>query len=207
MTKKELRTELRQRRASIAADDRRLFDMLIFEMAHKIKAYQQAERVHVYVSGPSEVESRPLIDYAIATGKQVFVPCDGPDDRPYHVAVVAGQRWTTGRHGIAVPLPDDGQARAVIAGEVDVVIVPVVGFDRACHRLGQGGGYYDRLLQNHHGMSIGLAYACQRTDDIPTEQHDVALTCVVTEERLYVRPPAVAVPDGPPAGVPGQYHP
>lgn len=68
----------------------------------------------------------------------------------------------------------------------DVMFVPLVGFSADGHRLGQGGGYYDRWLAEHPDtLAIGLAWDCQLVDRLPTGVHDRLLTAIVTPTRLY----------------------
>ena len=69
----------------------------------------------------------------------------------------------------------------------DVIIVPLVAFDGSCHRIGFGGGWYDRFLSTQpQARKIGLAYELQRVEAIPVEQHDELLDAVVTEKQVYV---------------------
>lgn len=71
---------------------------------------------------------------------------------------------------------------AIPKGSFDVIIVPVVGFNEQNHRLGQGGGWYDRFLANQpQAYKIGLAHAHAKVT-IPHEHHDVPLDLIVTEE-------------------------
>jgi 5-formyltetrahydrofolate cyclo-ligase len=68
----------------------------------------------------------------------------------------------------------------------DVVVVPLVGFTAQGHRLGQGGGHYDRWMETHPGRTkIGLAWDVQLVDEIPLEPHDQGLDAVVTPTRMY----------------------
>ncbi len=72
-------------------------------------------------------------------------------------------------------------------GSYDVILVPLVAFDTSGHRIGFGGGWYDRFLSMQpHAQKIGLAYELQRVDYIPAEPHDEYLNVVVTEKRIYV---------------------
>ena len=64
----------------------------------------------------------------------------------------------------------------------DLIIVPVLGFDAGCNRLGRGGGWYDRFLSTQQtAIKIGLAFSCQMLDAVPIEEFDVELNDVVTE--------------------------
>ena len=78
--------------------------------------------------------------------------------------------------------PDEGAAAVV----PDFVIVPLVGFTGEGHRLGQGGGHYDRWLAANPGaLAVGLAWDCQVLDSLPVEAHDQPLAAVITPTRLY----------------------
>jgi 5-formyltetrahydrofolate cyclo-ligase len=83
--------------------------------------------------------------------------------------------------------PRDLQPAAL--GDWDVVIVPLLAFDRRGHRLGYGKGYYDRLLAASHAASIGVGFAAQEIDALPAEAHDVALDYVITERELIALRP------------------
>ena len=89
---------------------------------------------------------------------------------------------------VAVAYPPDSKDALISTGVFDVVIVPLVAFDSSCHRLGHGGGWYDRFLATQPGaIKIGLAFDVQRTDRIPTEPHDIQLDYVVTESRTFTK--------------------
>ena len=78
--------------------------------------------------------------------------------------------------------PHDGNGMVV----PEVVVVPLVAFTASGHRLGQGGGHYDRWLDAHpHVRAIGLAWDCQIADELPFEAHDKPLVAVVTPTRIY----------------------
>lgn len=93
------------------------------------------------------------------------------------------------RHGATIDTPEVS-ARQPSAAELDttydVIIVPMLGFDQALHRLGYGGGYYDRLLAAHpQAQKIGLCYQSGLVQALPHDSHDMALDIVVTEDRVY----------------------
>lgn len=71
-------------------------------------------------------------------------------------------------------------------GLIDVIVVPMLGFDSSLHRLGYGGGYYDRLLAAHpEAYTVGACLDVGRVDQLPVEPHDIALNCIVTETAAY----------------------
>lgn len=91
-----------------------------------------------------------------------------------------------GPFGAAIPAKGDWL-------EPDIVIVPLVGFDAACNRLGYGGGFYDRTLAGLRARgqvrALGLAYAAQELPSLPLEPTDERLDCIVTETHTLVAPP------------------
>lgn len=67
----------------------------------------------------------------------------------------------------------------------DVMVIPLVGFDEYCNRLGYGKGYYDAYLKHTNALKIGVAFECQKVDSIPIGPHDVALDMIITETNIY----------------------
>lgn len=85
------------------------------------------------------------------------------------------------RRGSSVVLPEDDPQRD--PATIDVAIVPGLGFTAAGHRLGQGGGWYDRFLPQLRAdcVTVGIAFEVQIVPTVPLEPHDVSVDCVVTE--------------------------
>jgi 5-formyltetrahydrofolate cyclo-ligase len=68
----------------------------------------------------------------------------------------------------------------------DVIICPLIGFDKKLNRLGRGGGYYDKiLLNNKKAIKIGFAYSTQEIESVPMEKHDICMDAIITEEFIY----------------------
>jgi len=109
-------------------------------------------------------------------------------------AALSFRRWNAGdelvdnRHGIAEPRAD---AESVAP---DVILVPLLAFDASGHRLGYGGGYYDRTLDALKALAIGVAYAGQEIASVPREAHDHRLDAIVTERgvRLFHHTPGTS---------------
>lgn len=191
MTKNELRQLAVASRRAASDHDRSLWDMLIFERAHKLAAFQRARRVHIYHSMDSEVQTMPFIEYAWATGKDVFVPSVVPGTATMvHIGVTYRTSWRVGPMGLLEPVTDANSVLldASAFDSTSVIVAPVIAFDSSCNRLGYGKGMYDRFLVETSAPTIGLAYEVQRTREVPMEAHDVGLSCVVTEQRTYVSP-------------------
>ena len=116
-------------------------------------------------------------------GAVFTVPRVVGDDLEF-VACLEGQDLAAGSFGILEPVGGE----AVALADHDVVLVPVVAFDSRCHRLGQGGGFYDRALaslgagaEKGRPFTVGVAHWFQQVDEVPLEGWDVPLEAVVTD--------------------------
>ena len=90
-----------------------------------------------------------------------------------------------GHYGILEPRGELAGLRPPYDGDRRMMwLIPGLGFDMKGHRLGRGGGYYDRLLSGATGMKTGVGYDCQIFDAIPCEPHDIGVDYVVTETRV-----------------------
>ena len=136
----------------------------------------------------SEIDILPLLSALQDKGVRLCLPITGRAGTPlsfHHWAI--GTPLDTGQFGIQQPFPD---AEHLLP---DVICVPLLAFDSKCHRLGYGGGYYDRTLadlrnQGQKVAAVGLAYAGQQTDSLVTGPYDEPLETVLTPEGWLVRP-------------------
>ena len=149
--------------------------------------YQHAETVMFYVDVRSEVRTRSALEAALDSGKRIVVPyCAGDDLGLFHLEAMDELEIRT--FGILEPcdrlraLPE----KKVNATELDLILVPGVAFDRRGGRLGHGRGYYDRLLRDARLDTplVALAFECQLFPEIPTEEHDVFMDKVITENEI-----------------------
>lgn len=140
--------------------------------------FEQARTILLYLPFRGEVGTGLL---ARAAGKQLVLPRVQREPRKLWL-----HRWdgepVAGAYGILEPA---AAWPLVEPGEIDLVVVPGVAFDRRGNRLGYGGGYYDRTLPLMAGaVKVGLAYGLQLVAALPAEPHDVPLDGIATEEGL-----------------------
>jgi 5-formyltetrahydrofolate cyclo-ligase len=140
-----------------------------------------------------EVNVRPCLEEAWRRGAAVFVPRI-TSRRRGRMAFVP---WVPGiaqhRNAFGIDEPAEARRRAS-AVHLDVVVLPVVGFDRRGNRLGMGAGYYDRVLRRRLDPArrwrrprlVGVAFACQELDAIAASPWDVPLDLIVTERGVVV---------------------
>ncbi len=174
-TKAELRAAARRRRATLTRAD---FADAIARFADDLDLAPGAI-VAGYFPFRDEADPRGLMAALSAKGHRLALPSVEPDKPLAFRAWTMGDAMHTSPYGIAEPLA--GAPEAV----PDLVLVPLLAFDATGHRLGYGGGFYDRTLQALKGATaIGVAYAGQEVPALPREAHDHPLQAVITENGL-----------------------
>ena len=148
--------------------------------------------VAVYWPIRSELNTRPLIDALAAAGLRVTLPVMHAVRQPLVFRdFTPGDALVKGPYGLSEPT-EDRQAR-----DPDIIFAPLAAFDRACRRIGYGGGIYDATLAQLRAKkavtAIGLAYSFQEVARTPTEPHDQLLDFVLTEKELIAASAAPAV--------------
>jgi 5-formyltetrahydrofolate cyclo-ligase len=184
--RRSLRASLNARRREVLPRQRAHLAELVARNVDRALPLQSDWRIAVYAALPWELDAAPLIARAASRGCRIFLP------RIDRRRASGGMRFVPmrgplqyNRLGIAEP---QGSA-ALGARWLDVVFLPLVGFDRSGVRLGTGGGFYDRAFAFRHlrrvwhaPRLVGLAYAFQEVASIGAAPHDVLMDAVVTEE-------------------------
>lgn len=180
--KARLRTEARARRRVLAADK----GGAERAAAHFVNSHfcNRPCVIAGYIAMADELDPMPLMQRLAAAGYTLVLPVVAAKHAPLVFRVwQPGGPLLAGPHGTQEP-PED-------AAEVtpDVVIVPLLAFDAAGHRLGYGGGYYDRTLaalrRAGNVLAVGLAYEGQKIDRLPCHDGDQRLDAVVTEQAVH----------------------
>ncbi len=180
MDKEELRRRFLAWREGLSPEERQAAGRAIGERVESLPIWSEAQSVLLYYSCRGEVDTLGLAASGWRAGKTVLLPRVKPGRRLEPVVWEESAGLRRGPFGIPAP---EG---APYTGPVDLVLVPGVAFDEQGGRLGYGGGYYDRLLEDKgkEMRTLGLAYEGQLATRLPREEHDVGLDAVVTEERI-----------------------
>jgi 5-formyltetrahydrofolate cyclo-ligase len=183
--KTALRSALRQRRRSLNSSAQRIAAESLARSVLELPCWKSAQRIAVYHARDGEIETVSLANMARKAAKRLFLPvlCD---DKSLSFA-----RWdpddTPSINRYQIPEPPETAERCP-ANELDIIFLPVVGWDARGGRLGMGGGYYDRTLSGISGpVLVGLAHECQQVADIPRENWDIVLDYVATDAAIYRR--------------------
>ena len=151
--------------------------------------YASAETVMFYVAVRAEVRTRFDLPTALESGKTIVVPWCNDDGELELFRLDSMEELEIGMYKILEPaqnlrnLPE----KQVHVEDLDLIMVPGVGFDSRGARMGHGKGYYDKLLEHARKDTplVALAFECQMFEDIPVAEHDVFMDMVITEEKVY----------------------
>jgi len=174
-----LRKEAHARREALSPEFRaEAAKTVSFHFFDKV-AFSPDDAVAGYWRIRDELDCQPILTRLLDGGQVVILPVvDGPDQPlDFRVWEADAALYEAGFGTLA---PADLAPRRV----PDLILMPLLGFDRDGTRLGYGGGYYDRTLASlaKRPMLVGLAFATQEFDEIPRDGHDIPLDAVITEE-------------------------
>lgn len=185
----KLRTHTRRRRMQLSTSTLRQSEMKILTQIGKVAAIQQARHIGIYLDAFGEIPTRKLIIRLIKHHKYVYLPVICPMNRQLRWHKISlhhlrAQRFALHQLQMQQPMPN----RAVAVSKLDIVLMPLVIFDAWGQRVGMGGGFYDRTLQQHpyRPLRIGLAHDFQYTaDQLACQPWDQGLDQVLTPSRIY----------------------
>ncbi len=190
LTKSDLRADLRTIRDRLSADQYRMECRQLLLQCAGVPELMNAKTVLSYWPKlqAREIDLRPLNCWLRAQGKTVLLPITEPN------AEVLRMHWgkfyderslTMNRWGIAEPI----ESADILAENIDVALVPGLGFDTMGHRIGYGCGFYDYMFEYVKTYKIGLVMASCLMNLIPTESHDIPVDLIVTSTKtLEVKP-------------------
>jgi 5-formyltetrahydrofolate cyclo-ligase len=190
MNKSTLRRQLRAARSAIGAPARRQASRDAARIASRLGLLLRARRIGFYLPHNAEFDITPLLNQALCMKRACYLPViPRRQARAMRFALIHDRHeMEANRYGIHEPQ----DPRPLLARQLDLLLVPLVGFDDRGYRLGMGGGYYDATLaylsRRRHWkkpLLIGVGYECQRVDRLPHDPWDRPLDAVLTERRLY----------------------
>ncbi len=190
--RRALRAAIRRTRRALPPAEQARHADLCTHLLIGLSVFRNARRIAVYLPADGEIDTAPLIARARALGKMLYLPVLLPHGagRLWFARYAADEALVDNRFGI--PEPAHAVHTRISPLALDLVLTPLVAFDPQGHRLGMGGGFYDRsfayLLRHTHWRRprlIGLAHDFQCRPQLPHQPWDVPLHAVVTEKRVY----------------------
>jgi 5-formyltetrahydrofolate cyclo-ligase len=206
--KQILRKEVRSRLRAVSTEDVQVQSQQVWDRLFELPVYQQARTIGLFLSMPSgEIDTEPALRHAVSAGKQIYVPQVGQNfeqadmdllkvvitDSSQDDGKIFYHAWPRNKWGIPEP-PADMPLTLAKPGDLDVVVVPGLAFDRNGDRLGQGKGYYDRFLERmvaggkHTPTLIAVGLDCQLVDSIPVQEYDRRMDMVLLPSETILNP-------------------
>ncbi|MEF8848329.1 MAG: 5-formyltetrahydrofolate cyclo-ligase, partial [Candidatus Thermoplasmatota archaeon] len=182
--KKKIRRDIYEKRKQLSRKEILKKSKNIKYKLFNLTKFAKSETILFYVSYDNEVFTHNIIKEAISSGKKTVVPI--VDKERHRLMLSVLESWNDlqpGSYGVLEPKKNCLQK--ISPKEINLIIVPGVGFDKKGNRLGHGEGYYDRLLsKTYDTLSIGLAFETQIIENIPIDTHDEPVDIIITEKRV-----------------------
>jgi 5-formyltetrahydrofolate cyclo-ligase len=187
-----LRQQIRRQRRAMTGAEQDVCARRLAQHAGKDPLVFNSQHIAAYLAADGEMDPWPLMEHLWSLGKTLYLPIlvTFSDQRLWFSAYNPGDRLIVNRFGILEP--ERSHYRRISPVALDLVLTPLVAFDPMGHRLGMGGGYYDRsfafLNKRRHWRKprlLGLAYEFQRQDRLAAATWDVPLDAVATEKSVY----------------------
>ena len=183
-----IRQHIRLRRRALTADQQAHFAEQAAARMMAFPPVVMARTVALFLSFDGELDTRPLIDQLWRSGKQVYLPVLHPFSPGNLLFLHYHPHSDLVMNRLKIYEPKLDVRDVLPLSKLDVLITPLVAFDAQGQRLGMGGGFYDRTMQNWQQYAltpVGYAHDCQFVEKLPVEEWDVPLPAVVTPSKVW----------------------
>lgn len=184
--KKEFRKKVISERKNQSPEFISKNSSIITDKLLQMDCVKKAKTIMLYLDFNNEVQTDDLINKLISLRKIVASPITLKEEKKLIPTQITNLKEgiKIGAYNIREPKPEC--SKAIDIKDLDVVIVPAVAYDTDCYRLGYGGGFYDRFLENLRpdAKTIGIAFDLQIFDEVPKEPHDAQLDFIITESKI-----------------------
>ena len=186
-----LRKSLRHTRRQLSIREQDEAAALLYNSIAGQRFFHSAKRIAFYLPNDGEIDPGFLLAAALARGQHCYLPLIHPHKKHQllFVRYRNGDVLRRNRWGIYEPILRNSSR--VSARVLDLVFVPLVGFDVACHRLGMGKGFYDRAFSfrsrtgTRRPMLIGIAHECQKVEELGRKDWDIRMDKIVSDRQIY----------------------
>ena len=190
-TVRDIRRQKREQRRLLDPDIRLHNSLSLRSRIIKDRRYRYCRHIALYLANDAEIDPRFLCEHAWHSGKQVYLPILAPlKDSLYFAPYYPDSKMQLNRFNIPEPvcLPSEWKT----AGQLDLLLLPLVAFDEQGNRVGMGGGFYDRTLAYlryrrcwRKPALIGLAHEVQKAAGLTTHSWDIPVDSIITESGRY----------------------
>ena len=176
--KEQLRKALKEKRKNLSAAEVDEKSTLVTEIFLESDVYKKASTIMLYMPIRNEVDTGKIISKGFADGKKLVFPVT---DRESGIITPYFADGKTEFKKGAFSVPEPSLREKMRLEEIDVVLVPGIGFDYFGNRIGFGKGCYDMLLCKCNALKIGVCYEFQLLEKIPYDEHDIKMDYILTE--------------------------
>jgi len=189
MSIQKIRQTCRRKRRQLNPQQQAEHALLLQQGLQHFIGFRHSLKISAYIATQGEISLNPWI--ASARRQRIYTPklYEPLEPRLRFAPINAQTRWGRNRFNILEPVGHWGQTLS--AQQLDIILTPLVAFDRQGYRLGMGGGYYDRSLafrrtRKHwqRPLLVGVAHSCQEYPALPHQPWDVPLDVIITEQEI-----------------------
>lgn len=192
--KKQIRAQMRTRRAALSRHDQHIAAIKIAKIIKRQPLFQRSRHIATYLANDGEIDPYYLMPAARSLRKSCYLPAisRGRNGKLEFRRFQPGCKLIANHFGIPEPLAIGNNL--ISPQRLNIVLMPLVAFDRAGGRLGMGGGFYDRTFafkakaKLSPPLLIGLAHDFQCSDSLPTDTWDIPMHAVITESCIFTGP-------------------
>lgn len=178
MKKEDVRRRVKAQKSILSEAEKENAADAVFDMLEKTAAFLMSDNILMYHSLPDELSTRRFLE-KWNTRKHFFLPrVNG-----LNLEILPYDKSSLMLGAFHIEEPAGNETHSV--GDMDMIVVPAVGYDSHGNRVGRGKGYYDRLLGSTKAIKIGVAYDFQVVDEIEAEPHDVKVDIIITDRHYY----------------------
>ncbi|ALE22885.1 MULTISPECIES: 5-formyltetrahydrofolate cyclo-ligase [Proteus] len=184
----QIRKAIRQKRRQLTvAQQQDAAHKLSERVLHHPKV-KQAKTIALFLSFDGEIDTAPLITHLWDLNKQVCLPVLHPFHRHHLLFLRYAPTTQLVKNRFNIFEPPLNVNNIIPISDIDIIFTPLVAFDESGQRLGMGGGFYDRTLENWQRQSfypMGLAHTCQQVHSLPSADWDIPLPEIITPDKVW----------------------
>ncbi|EDP58059.1 5-formyltetrahydrofolate cyclo-ligase [Vibrio sp. AND4] len=190
LSRQEFRQLIREKRNALDSNTQCQSGLALIHHFSQLPEIQAAQHIAIYLSTDGELDTKPLIESLWQQGKSIYLPVIHPFSKGQLLFLLYANDAQLVRNKYGISEPELDIRRLKPTRELDVICTPLVAFDSVGHRLGMGGGYYDRTLSpwfstGKGAKPIGIAHDCQHVERLPVESWDIPLPKIVTPSKVW----------------------
>lgn len=182
LLRQKIRRQVRQLRQKLTTFEQKQAEIIVTQKALQFIDQKQAQNIALYLAFDGEISTQLLIEHLWEQGKNVFLPVLHPFCAGHLLFLGYQPKTLMQKNTFGIWQPKLNVQQVLPLNEIDIIFVPLVAFDQQGNRLGMGGGFYDRTLQNWQQKSfipIGLAHQCQQVEHLPLASWDIPLAQIL----------------------------